>query len=224
MVTNSFAAHQIGWVAIGTGIAGLLGLAFIILFFTIGQPFGTLNDVCIGLAAILSAVLAWVSFPEFHALSPRLSWVALVAALAGTFVVAVGSALVISRVTGWYLAGLYMAAGNALLGLWLLGLNYAARHGNTWPQSLIVTGLVVGVLMALGLAAIPGIIGASIPGMPPPGTSTTSGKQAPWDGWSPILSGVSGWAASYCRNDAKKTRLTNSRMARAIRLFVKINR
>ena len=186
MVTTSFPAYLNGWVAIGTGIAGLLGLAFIILFFTIGQPFGTLNDVCIGLAAILSAVLAWGLFPEFHALSPRLSWVALVAALAGTFVVAVGSALVISRVTGWYLAGLYMTAGNALLGLWLLGLNYAARHGNTWPQSLIVTGLVVGVLMALGLAAIPGIIGR-----------IDSWDAAPWYINYIGQAGALGWLVSY---------------------------
>ena len=54
MIMNTFSSVTIGWVAIAAGIAGLLGLVFIILFFTVGQPFGTLNDICIGLTAILS--------------------------------------------------------------------------------------------------------------------------------------------------------------------------
>ena len=157
MTTSNFSSMTIGWVAIATGIAGLLGLAFIILFFTVGQPFGTLNDICIGLAAILSAVLAWMLYPGHHAQSPLLSQVALVVALLGALVVVVGSGLVISGVTGWFLAGLYMAAGNALIGLWLLGLNYSALHGNPWSHSLVILGLVSGVILALGLVAIPGI-------------------------------------------------------------------
>jgi len=187
MITSNFPAQAVGWVAIATGIAGLLGLAFIILFFTTrGRPFGTLNDICIGLAATLSAVLAWMLFPQFHALSPQLSRVALVAALAGALVVVVGSVLVISRVTGWYLAGLYMSAGNALLGLWLLGLSYSARQGHAWPQSLIVFGLVVGVIMALGLAAIPGIF-----------RRIDSWDAAPWYVNYVGQAGGLGWLVSY---------------------------
>ncbi len=125
MATGVFSSNPIGWVAIATGIVGLLGLAFIILFFTVGQPFGTLNDICIGLTAILSVVLAWVLYPQYHAQSPLFSKVALVIAMIGALLVMVGSALAISGVKGWFLSGLYMAAGNAMIGLWLLGLNYS---------------------------------------------------------------------------------------------------
>ena len=158
MITNSFPPLVIGWVAISTGITGLFGLFFIVLFFSIGQPFGTLNDICIGLAAILSGVLAWMLYPEFHAKSPLLSSLALVVALAGALIVMVGSILVISGITGWYLAGLYMSVGNALIALWLFGLNYSALHDNAWPHGLVIFGLVTGVIMALGLFAFPGII------------------------------------------------------------------
>jgi hypothetical protein len=41
-------------------------LIFIILFFIIGQPFGTLNDICIGLTAIFSGILAWMLFAKHH--------------------------------------------------------------------------------------------------------------------------------------------------------------
>lgn len=158
MMSSASSTPLTGWVAIGTGIAGLLALAFIILFSTVGQPFGTLNDVCIGLAAILSGVLAWLLYPQHHGQSPLLSQLALAVALIGALVVAVGSVLVIFGVTGWYLAGLYMAAGNALIGLWLLGLNSSARHGSFWSNGLAISGMVIGVILILGLAAVPGIL------------------------------------------------------------------
>lgn len=157
MTTSNFSSVTIGWVAIATGIAGLLGLAFIILFFTVGQPFGTLNDICIGLTAILSVVLIWMLYPAQHAQSPLLSQVALVIAMSGALLVMVGSTLAISGVTGWFLSGLYMAAGNAMIGLWLLGLSYSALRDNPLPHSLVVFGLISGVILALGLVTIPGI-------------------------------------------------------------------
>jgi len=159
MSASSFSSHTIGWMAIAAGALSLAGLVFIILFYTVGQPFGTLNDLCIGLAAILSAVLAWLMYPGHHAQSPHLSPLALVAALVGALVVAVGSVLVVSGVTGWFLAGLYMTAGNALIGLWLIGLSYSARQSGSWPHGLAVFGLVAGVIMAVGLVAVPGILG-----------------------------------------------------------------
>ncbi len=157
MTTGSISSSMIGWVAIATGVAGLLGLVFIILFFTIGQPFGTLNDIFIGIAGILSGVLAWTLYTQLHTQSPLLSQIALIFALVGALIIAVGSVLVISGKTGWYLAGLYMAVGNALIGLWLLGLNYSVQHSNPWPHGVVVFGIAIGIIMVLGLAAIPGI-------------------------------------------------------------------
>jgi hypothetical protein len=158
VTASSFSSNATGWTAVATGVAGLLGLVFIILFFTAGQPFGTLNDACIALAAILSGVLAGMLYSLHHASSPHLSQWALIAALAGALVVASGSALVIFGVTGWFLAGLYMTAGNALIGLWLLALGYSARHSGSWPGGLVLAGLVVGAIMAVGLVAVPGIL------------------------------------------------------------------
>jgi hypothetical protein len=45
------------WVALTTEIAGLLELILIILFFTIGQPSGALNEVFFGITGILSVIL-----------------------------------------------------------------------------------------------------------------------------------------------------------------------
>jgi hypothetical protein len=157
VITNSFSSLTIAWLALAAGVAGLLALAFIVLFFTVGQPFGTLNDISIGVAGVLSGVLAWMLYSENHAQVLLLSRIALGLALLGALVVAIGSILVLFGVKGWYLAGLYMAAGNALIGLWLFVLCCSLQQGDGWPRGLVLFGLVVGVVMALGLAAIPGI-------------------------------------------------------------------
>ena len=65
----------------------------------------------------------------------------------------------ISIVTGWFLAGLMMHFGYALVGLWLLGLNYCAQRMDTWPRRLVQFGLVSGAIMAIGLLTGPGIVG-----------------------------------------------------------------
>ena len=158
MFANNFSSSTAGWAAIATGAAGLLGLAFIILFFTVGQPFGTLNDICNGLAAVLSAVLAGMVSQKLQAQSPLLSQVTLAIAIVGAILALVGSYLAISGVSGWYLAGLYTVTGYALIGLWLLGLTYHALQDHSLPQGLAVFGLITGLILTLGLVAIPGIL------------------------------------------------------------------
>lgn len=169
MVENSLVTASLGWIATAAGIAGLLGLIFIILFFAIGQPFGTLNDICIALSAVLSAGLAWKTYSIYHAHSPLLSLAGLILACLGAVIVVAGTVLVVSGKAGWFLAGLYMAAGNALIGLWLLGLCYAALKGSPWPHWLVILGLVSGGIMTFGLATIPGIL-----------KGLDSMKSAPW--------------------------------------------
>jgi hypothetical protein len=157
MFANNFSSSAAGPLAIATGAVGLLGLVFIILFFTVGQPFGTLNDICNGLAAVLSAVLAGMLYPKIQSQSPLLSQVTLAIAIFGAILALVGSYLAISGVSGWYLAGLYTVTGYALIGLWLLGLAYLALQDHSLPQGLAIFGLITGLILALGLVAILGI-------------------------------------------------------------------
>ena len=44
-------------------------------------------------------------------------------------------------------------AGNALIGLWLLGVNHSALKGDPWPYNLIIFVLVSWVFLLLGLLA-----------------------------------------------------------------------
>jgi hypothetical protein len=158
MAAENFTSGTVGWMAISTGIAGILALVFILLFYAFGQPFGTLNDIFNGLLAIASGALACGLYAEYHAKSPLASQIALVLALVGVVIAVIGSVLVIFKFTGWVLAGFYTGVGDALIGLWLAMFCYAMLRHNTLSHNLVLFGLVVGVLMAFGLISILGII------------------------------------------------------------------
>jgi hypothetical protein len=158
MTLSNDAAGGLAWIALGTGAIALLGLLCLIVFFAGVQVFGPLNDGCIALAGIMSGVLAWMLFSGQHSQPPLLSQLALMAAVVGAFVVALGSALVIFRVTGFVLAGFYMQFGNALIGLWLVWLSVSAPAGAGWPRGLVVLGFVAGAMMVLGFLTLPAIL------------------------------------------------------------------
>ena len=153
LLSNNVSTSAIAGIAFAVAAVTFLGLALLIIMSMFGEPFGMLNDICIGLAALLSIALAWALYPLHHAHSPQLALPALILVILGAAIGVTGSVLSISGTTGFVLAGLYMAAGNALIGLWVLGLN----QGSPWPHGLVLLGLISGAVMALGLATIPGI-------------------------------------------------------------------
>lgn len=159
MTANNPPSRTVGWLAIATGGVILVGDVSLMLFFTIGGFFWAFNDLCVGFAAILSALLSLMLYPLHRAYSPRSSQLLLSGALVGALVASIGSAFVIFGITGYFLAGLMNCFGYALVGLWLLGLNYSAGRRNGWPSRLVRFGLVSGAIMAVGLLTGPGIVG-----------------------------------------------------------------
>ncbi len=141
-----------GPLALATGGLLFAGLLCLILFYTIGGLWGTLNDAANGLGALLSAVLVW----RLHRARPtRGGWVLASAGL-GAAIAMWGSYLVMTGRTGWYLAGLYTSLGYALLGL-ALWATLGALAG-AQPRGLRRWGRFTGAFMALGLLALPGIV------------------------------------------------------------------
>lgn len=141
----------------------LLAVSSIGAFFTIGGPFGLVNDLANAAVGLSSVVLA----REVSQTSPSGPTERLLVgfAAAGGVISVTGSCLVVSGSTGWYLAGLVSGVGNALVGAWLLGSSLRetrAALGADQPQArqsrrLRRLGTAVGGLMVLGLAALPGV-------------------------------------------------------------------
>jgi hypothetical protein len=133
----------------------LLGVVCLILFFVVGGPFGFINDVANAVVGVLSAVLAWLS-PAIR--SPGWHLLALAAGVVGAIVMAIGSVLVIFDITGYYLAGLVSAVGAAFIGCWVLLANLFPPYAGELPHGVRVTGLAAGVVMLVGLLAVPGVV------------------------------------------------------------------
>lgn len=173
------------FLAIATGAVGLTGTVSISLFFIVGGVFGTLNDVCNAVVAILTAALAWRLLPWQRTQAPQQSRVALGAAWAGALGAVAGSMLVIFRITGWYLAGLVTTFGYAFIGVWLASVSQAARRSLAWPRRLAQFGQVTGAIMAVGFLAAPGIL-----------AGVDDQAAAPWWVSLSLLGGL-GWALLF---------------------------
>lgn len=182
MLSSNPSTSTAAGLAFAVAAVTLLGLVLLVLMYVLSSAtFGILNDIVIGIAALLSVALARALHSQHLARSTQLATPALILTILGAVIVIVGSALSISGKTGFILAGLFMMVGNALIGLWLLSLN----QGAPWGHGLAVFGLVTGAVMALGLAAIPGIL-----------TRTDSFEASSWLTWVGQM-GFFGWSILY---------------------------
>jgi hypothetical protein len=142
-----------GRVAIAVGAVAAGSAACLATYFVVGGPFGTLNDLGNATAGVLSGVLAWRLRDRLPA---GLRTYALAGAAVGAGLTVVGSALVVSRTTGYLFAGLVSSVGFAGIGGWLIALA-RGRDAMAWPGRLRAAAFAAGGLMALGLLVAPGI-------------------------------------------------------------------
>ena len=146
-------ARDTGRLAIAAGVVAAASAASLATFFAVQGPFGTINDIGNAATGILGACLAWRLRDR---LTGRARDVAVAAAVAGASITVVGSALVVSRTTGFFLAGLVSSVGFAGIGAWLLALDRSAGAAE-WPRRLRSVGGIAGGLMVLGVLTAPGI-------------------------------------------------------------------
>ncbi|GAA1600859.1 hypothetical protein GCM10009742_56110 [Kribbella karoonensis] len=133
-------------------VVGFATCACLLVFYAVGEPFGVINDLGNALLGALSLWLAWLLRPPATAAARSpLSDLLLCVAGAGAALTATGTVLVLTGITGFYLAGLWSSLGFALIGAWLVGVG---RHTPSGGRS----GLIAGLVMLLGLVGLPGIV------------------------------------------------------------------
>ncbi|HSB54343.1 MAG TPA: hypothetical protein VLD58_08300 [Gemmatimonadales bacterium] len=167
-----------GRLAVALAGMGVFNASTIILMYAGLPVFGPLNDLGVGTAAILQAMLAWRLRSRLGAPPLR---IAVAAAAIGAAVAVVGSGLVISGATDWFVAGIVSTLGYAFLGIWLVSANRRARTKNSWPAPLASFGLLTGAITCSGFLALPAV-----------GSGAGSPASAPWYVWAAYANGV-GW-------------------------------
>lgn len=170
--------HTTGRLATAVAYVGAFNALSIVLMYAGVPIFGPLNDLGVAGAAVLQAILAWRLGPIVGVRFPS---VGLIAATVGAAVAGVGSGLVLSGASDWFVAGAVTTLGYAILGIWVIVANGRARPSKAWPAAVATFGIQIGAVMCLGflaLLAVPGSVG-----------SPTS---APWFVWAAYANGV-GW-------------------------------
>jgi drug/metabolite transporter (DMT)-like permease len=148
--------HQdTGRLALAIGIAAAGSAVCLATYFAVQGPFGTINDIGNAATGVLSAGLAWRLRRQIPG---RAGDVAVGAAIAGAGLTVAGSTLVVSGTTGFFFAGLVSSVGFAGIGAWLVVFNRSDAMAVILPRRLRSLGIAAGALMALGIAAVPGIV------------------------------------------------------------------
>jgi hypothetical protein len=150
----------VGWSALLAAVATVLGALFLILFFTKGQPWGTLNDIA-------SVVLMLATIPVAVALGRlgegtfgALAWLVTAIGIIGMTGAALAQTLLVARVYPYeQLLGWTLGSG-AVVGVWyvlvgLLGLEFVASRN--YPPLLIALAIASGIgFIAIGYGFIRG--------------------------------------------------------------------
>lgn len=144
--------------ATGVALTGFVSVLSLGLFFAVQGPFGAINDWTVGILGVLSGLLAWRLARRGAGQPQVIGSAALVAATVGALIVVVGAALVISRTTGFLLAGLVESLGFAMIGVWLVSFNRQIRSTAAVPRWLPVLGITAGFVMAVGFVVAPGVL------------------------------------------------------------------
>lgn len=144
-----------GRLALAVGVAAAGSAVCLATYFAVGGPFGTINDIGNAATGVLSAGLAWRLRRQIPG---RAATAAVGAAIAGAGLTVAGSTLVVSGTTGFFFAGLVSSIGFAGIGAWLVVLNKGDALAAVTPRRLRSLGIAAGALMAVGIAAAPGVI------------------------------------------------------------------
>ena len=123
----------------------LLSCISLFLFFSLGGPFGTINDAGNAMTALLCAALALLLHRSGGVTVTAIACLGAASAVAGSY-------LVMSDTTGYFLAGLVSALGFALVGVWLV---LVCRSDDVPARR---SGVAAGAVMALGLVNLPWVL------------------------------------------------------------------
>lgn len=151
---NESSQNLIGWSSIVGGGIAVVGFVSLLLLFTVGEPFGTINDVL----AIPSGLLLLPLVVGLYRLSaadhPLPSLVAMLLGIAGFLTTMIGSILLLTNRIDFQLSLLPGIGGIGLVGLWVLIGSITGLRSGALPRPLVWAGILLAIAPSLALLAV----------------------------------------------------------------------
>jgi len=144
----------IGWSAIIGGGIAVVGFISLLLLFTVGEPFGTINDVLAIPSGLLLLPLVVGLYRLLAAEYPLPSLVALLVGIAGFLTTMAGSILLLTNRIDFQLSLLPGIGGFGLVGLWVLIHSLLALRSGALPRSVAWAGILLAITPSLALLAV----------------------------------------------------------------------
>lgn len=149
-------------IAMGVSILAGLGLNGLSLLFFDRTPLLTISAFMIFIGAFLNAMILWMLHQYSRLPSSWFSQLILATGIGGSLIVLIGATNdFINSVAGydlitWFpLSQSIIVVGYGFVGIWLLLLNIHARIHHLWTPRLVWLGMIAGMIMAVGLFALP---------------------------------------------------------------------
>jgi hypothetical protein len=130
-----------GWCAYASGIVSIFGIIFLVTFFTVGSPFGKLNDIAVIVQYVLMLPIAITLYQFLRPYGPRLSLFALLIGVAGMLAVIVLQLLLVTGVLPFgQQIGMVIVAFLVVV-LWFVMNGRLGRTGGILPKSILLNVL-----------------------------------------------------------------------------------
>jgi hypothetical protein len=151
---NAELSRYAGWSAFVSAVATILGLVTLIIFFTLGEPWGTLNDITSVILA-LSIIPVSLMLHRLHRRdAPTISLAALVIGVIAILVAAVFQMLLIIKVITYAQTAVVVPAAFGLFGASLMVFGSLGRTNMSLPRRLTLLSIVAGAGYVLTIAGI----------------------------------------------------------------------
>lgn len=136
-----------GWCAYASGIVSILGIVFLIAFFTLGGVFGPLNDLAVIVHYVLMLPIALAVQQLVRPHGPVLSLVATLVGIAGMLAVIVLQALLVAGVLPFSRQIGMVSIAFLVVLVWFVLTGYLGRSTDLLPKGVllhVLAGLYVG--------------------------------------------------------------------------------
>jgi hypothetical protein len=134
-----------GWSALINAFVGITGFVALMLFFTLGGLWGSINDSLSVIWALSLIPLAWLFVQANRLVNPRLGTLATLVGIGATLFFAVLQGLLVVGVVRFEQTLGAVLTLTGVIGLWLLISGLLARAGQTLPLGLVWAMLAFGV-------------------------------------------------------------------------------
>ncbi|MBI3165892.1 MAG: hypothetical protein HYZ24_14510 [Chloroflexi bacterium] len=131
-----------GWSAYLSALATILGAVTLVIFFSVGDPFGKINDVCSVIIGLTAIVILFALYQLHRSAAPKISFIVFLVGALAMLTAAVIQTLLVVNGTNF---GMIVTISFGIFGASLIAFGFLAVVNQTLPRGLAWLGIAAGI-------------------------------------------------------------------------------